>query len=501
MISKLYQQKESKAIEGICGRLGDLGTIDSKYDVAVTTACGALDSIVVDTVECGQNCIKYLKSNNLGRATFLCLDKLFSNNIKRFPTPENVPRLFDLIKVVDKRFENVFYHSLQDTLVAKDLDQANRIAYGKQRYRVVTLDGQIIDKAGTMSGGGNRVLKGGMSSSSVSLQDVSKLEAEANELEANYNSLTSQLKLENAALDNSKVQLGEIATELQKCELDLKSYEGELKDAENALEQAKENKTPNPEDVKQLKGLERRGTEIELELAKLRNSTTGIEKELNDLQDQIMQVGGVRFRTQKGKVDSLKEQIDHIQNKITKSAAEKVARERNLTKIDAKIEKKELALQTLTAEIEALEEKQSKLLASSKGIKSESKDARDLLEAKEEELKEAKDQLGSLNKAAYKVKSKLLELNATINSSKQNIKNYSQKVKQCDSELESLEIQKSGFEDMDKTELVQFSEPELASFNLKSISSEIEKLKSIFKFIRSCTETKSKPRSAVRISR
>ena len=72
-----------------------------------------------------------------------------------------------------------------------------------------------------------------------------------------------------------------------------------------------------------------------------------------------------------------------------------------------------------------------------------------MISSKEEELKEVKDQLGSLNKAAYKVKSKLLELNAIINGSKQNIKNYSQKIKQCDSELESLEIQKSGTKNND----------------------------------------------------
>ena len=69
-------------------------------------------------------------------------------------TPENVPRLFDLVKAKDPKFLPAFYHAMRDTLVAKDIDQAARIAYGRERWRVVTLDGKLIDKAGTMTGGG-----------------------------------------------------------------------------------------------------------------------------------------------------------------------------------------------------------------------------------------------------------------------------------------------------------------------------------------------------------
>jgi structural maintenance of chromosome 4 len=59
-----------------------------------------------------------------------------------------VPRLFDLIRVEDERVRPAFYFALRDTLVANDLDQATRIAYGQQRFRVVTLDGQLIELAG-----------------------------------------------------------------------------------------------------------------------------------------------------------------------------------------------------------------------------------------------------------------------------------------------------------------------------------------------------------------
>ncbi len=59
-----------------------------------------------------------------------------------------MPRLFDLIKVQDESVLPAFYYALRDTLVAKDMDQATRIAYGQLRYRVVTLGGELIEMTG-----------------------------------------------------------------------------------------------------------------------------------------------------------------------------------------------------------------------------------------------------------------------------------------------------------------------------------------------------------------
>ena len=71
----LQQLKSQGKLNGLHGRLGDLGAIDEKYDVAVSTACGALDCIVVDNIDMAQKCVELLKSNNVGSATFIALDK------------------------------------------------------------------------------------------------------------------------------------------------------------------------------------------------------------------------------------------------------------------------------------------------------------------------------------------------------------------------------------------------------------------------------------------
>ena len=61
---------------GFFGRLGDLGSIDARFDVAISTSCPSLDDLVVATAEDAQRCVEYLKKYNIGRARFIILDKM-----------------------------------------------------------------------------------------------------------------------------------------------------------------------------------------------------------------------------------------------------------------------------------------------------------------------------------------------------------------------------------------------------------------------------------------
>lgn len=223
------------------GRLGGLGTIPEKYDVAVSTACGSLNHMVVDTVDQGQACIEHLRKQNVGRASFMVLEKIGDLPGKaQIQTPENVPRLFDLITPKEPRFASVFYKSVSDTLVAKDLDQANRIAFGGQRrWRVVTLTGQLIDASGTMSGGGNQVSRGGMSSKlqsdAVSPETLRKYEQDseqaARELEVVLQELR-QLEGEVEHLSRSGPQLD---VTLSKIKLEIQTSDRQLAEAQKRV--------------------------------------------------------------------------------------------------------------------------------------------------------------------------------------------------------------------------------------------------------------------------
>ncbi|KAI0486963.1 hypothetical protein F4859DRAFT_322124 [Xylaria cf. heliscus] len=237
VLTALMRMKESGRIDGFHGRLGNLGTIDEKYDVAISTACGALDNFVTDTVEAGQQCIEYLRKTNLGRGNFMCLDKLRVRDIQPIQTPEGAPRLFDLVRAKDDKFRPAFYHALQDTLVAKDLAQANRIAYGAKRWRVVTLDGELIDKSGTMSGGGRTVKRGLMSSKLVAdtTQDqVTKLEGDRDTLEKRFQDFLDQQREHETRLRDLQDQIPRLGTKMQKIELEVQSAERNIADEHSA---------------------------------------------------------------------------------------------------------------------------------------------------------------------------------------------------------------------------------------------------------------------------
>jgi structural maintenance of chromosome 4 len=226
------------------GRLGSLGTIADKFDVAVSTACSALNSLVVDQVDQGQACIEYLRKQNIGRANFMVLEKLSNNGMDPISTPENAPRLFDLIKPKDPRFAPAFFKGVGNTLVANDLEQANRIAFGGQRrWRVVTLSGQLIDTSGTMSGGGTKVAKGGMSSKlvedSVGPDVVRRYEKESEIIAQQLEEALEELRQAEIDADAVSRKAPKIEMATHKLELDIQTSTKRIEEAEKRIHNLK----------------------------------------------------------------------------------------------------------------------------------------------------------------------------------------------------------------------------------------------------------------------
>jgi len=238
VLSFLMEQQDKGVVSGIYGRLGNLGIIDDKYDVAISTACRALNNIVVDTVNTGQQCLDLLRTYNVGRAVIFALDKIPTYNTQKIQTPENAPRLFDLVQC-DPKFSNVFYHTLRDTLVAENMKQANRLSFGRKRWRVVTLDGKVVDINGSMSGGGTRVERGGMSSKFIDngykATDVERFEKEAKAAEREYFNFRKQQSDWERDLNNLKQELPTIVFDIEKNEMAIQSIEKQIPDLKKQL--------------------------------------------------------------------------------------------------------------------------------------------------------------------------------------------------------------------------------------------------------------------------
>lgn len=365
VLAGLMRLKESGRIEGFHGRLGNLGTIDEKYDVAISTACPALENLVVDSVEVGQQCIDYLRKNNLGRANFILLDRLPQRDMSAVFTPDSVPRLFDLVKPIDPKFRPAFYSVLQNTLVARDLEHANKIAYGARRWRVVTLDGQLIDVSGTMSGGGTRVARGGMSSkpvAEVSKDQVVKLEADRDEIERKFQAFQEKQRQIETSIKAKRDQIPKLETAIQKIQLEIESSNRNLTDAQRRVKELSAEHKPSKSDDTRSAALEKHISSLEKEIERLHAETAGVEEEIQALQNKIMEVGGVKLRGQKAKVDGLKEQIDLLTDEVSnaevsKSKNEKlrIKHEKSRTDAEGELDQVKRDLEKLNRDMESQE--------------------------------------------------------------------------------------------------------------------------------------------------
>ena len=481
VLNGLMRLKESGRIEGFHGRLGNLGTIDQKYDVAISTACPSLENLVVDSVEVGQQCIDYLRKNNLGRANFILLDRLAKRDMSPLDTPENVPRLFDLVKAKHDIFRPAFYSVLQNTFVAKDLEQANRIAYGARRWRVVTLDGQLIDVSGTMSGGGTRVARGGMSSKLVAettREQVAKFEIDRDTLEQqflDFQNRQQELETRHRELQN---QIPALDTQMQKISLEIESCNRNVVDAGRRIVELKKEQRPSKLDDAQISALEKQIAQHEKELSKLHTQSAGLEVEIKELQDRIMEVGGVQLRSQKAKVDGLKEQIGTLAEETSNAEVAKSKATKDKAKREKAYAQAEADIAATTEELESLSNESNSQTADATGSKQRVEEARARLGDKQEELsvmkRELEEKTAELNETRaveIEMKNKLEENQKVFAENQKRHRYWNEK----HSKLSIQSLTDLG-EEQETPSLPQYTEDELADMSKEALKAEIAAL-------------------------
>jgi structural maintenance of chromosome 4 len=381
VLKGLMRLKESGRINGFHGRLGNLGTIDQAYDVAISTACPQLENMVVDTVEVGQQCIDYLRKNNLGRANFILLNRLAQRDLSQIDTPENVPRLFDLVKPKHDKFRPAFFSVLQNTLVANDLEQANRIAYGAKRWRVVTLDGQLIDKSGTMTGGGTRVAKGGMSSklaADVSPDQVVKLEHDRDSVEQEFVRFQEEQRDLEASLRELNDRIPQLETKAQKIALELESFDRNIADFQHRIEELSADQAKAKTNQGRISELEKKIVASEKKIAKLHGETAGIEEEIKALDDKIGEIGGVKLRTQRAKVTDLKQQIGSRTDAKSNAESQEIQAKNQHTKHEKAYNNATRELEKTATELEKAEEDMQTHKRDAAGKKHEAEEAQEV---------------------------------------------------------------------------------------------------------------------------
>ncbi|MFZ3384651.1 MAG: chromosome segregation protein SMC [Candidatus Methanoperedens sp.] len=307
-VDAILKARKDKELPGIYGTIAELGKVDKKYSVALEIAAGGrLQSVVVDSDEDAARAINYLKERRLGRVTFLPLNKMEgAQKMSRTEKEGIIDYAINLVNY-DAKFDPAFWYVFRDTIVSENLTTARRLMGNK---RLVTLDGELLEKGGAMTGGS---IKSRLSFASGEEDNIKKIAEQISEYEGRRKSAVKKLetleehlsgiKSESAGFDNEvtrlKMQLTEIEGRGTRLTEVIETRNRELKEIEAARIKIKSD-MDNVESQKREKDaaintiLEEIGSiEVLLkgsQVPELNNRATQIEEEIQRLESRIRDI-------------------------------------------------------------------------------------------------------------------------------------------------------------------------------------------------------------------
>ncbi|MBR5411013.1 MAG: chromosome segregation protein SMC [Clostridia bacterium] len=327
-VKVVMREKSHGTLKGIRGTLFQLIEVDAEYTTAIETALGnAVQDIVTETENDAKKAIAYLKNANAGRATFLPLSAVKGKYLDEKGLEDRfgfVGVASDLVKY-DAEYEGVVRSLLGRVAVCEDLDTALPIAkaYG-YRFRIVTLDGQVINAGGSMTGG-SKISSAGFFTRRAEAQSLEKDEAK---LQDKLAVAAAALKTDTEALSRRRAETGGLeadilrATEEKSAALSAKSVTDSLiEENARALEELARERDAAEERLKNFTDVVSLADE---KLAELEKDRALREKAISDLSgghDDLVsdrerlneEIGAVNVKTvallgeKRGKTDQLEE--------------------------------------------------------------------------------------------------------------------------------------------------------------------------------------------------
>jgi chromosome segregation protein len=365
---------------GFHGRAYELCSYDPKYDLAINAASTSrLNYLIVDTAEVADSAIKIIKAKQLGRASFIPIKELAVSHKEE---KKGLDGLIDHVKF-DKMFERAFSFIFANTYIVKSIAEAKSIGFGKGRF--VTLEGDLIENSGVITGGYSKGLQSPaiLESRLRALEEQkkeagsrldainSKLDAkrreialhqtaimgsnmEANHLESNGQSIKQELEQLKARMDDSErksSEFGRTSTELEsKRELLLKELNA-LK-AENSKIYAssgsdgKSKPKMDKAEIEKLKSLR-----LEVEQLKIRMATLAKEQEMQTARASEI-AAEIKAKTEDGK---------ETRKKLALFDSELMQLSKNRAEMQEKMGKSDASSQELYRKIQDMDSRISKL--------------------------------------------------------------------------------------------------------------------------------------------
>jgi len=247
-------------LKGICGPVSKLIKVEKEYSNAIETAlAAAIQNIVTETESDAKRAINFLKTSGGGRATFLPVATIKSREFKEHGYEEMagfVGLASDLVECDDK-YREIIKYLLGGAVVAEDIDFAATIAkkFG-YRIKVVTLDGQVINPGGSLTGG-SLIKNAGLLSRASDIakieEDIKKLETKAGELSDRFTSATEAASKVNADITAIKAEISTANEDKIRALAELKRIDELRSNLKSELKALENEHTSNAQKVESLK--------------------------------------------------------------------------------------------------------------------------------------------------------------------------------------------------------------------------------------------------------
>ena len=210
--------KDSNLNKGIHGVLANLISVEKEYETAIEMCLGqSLQNIVTSTEQDAKKMIEYLRTNSLGRASFLPIASVQGKKLDKLTKMDGVIGIAsDLVKC-KKEYEQIILSLLGRTVVVEDMDTAIALAKkDKYSFRIVTLKGDIISSSGSISGGSVQTKTVNILGRSREIED---LEKELKKLEKQIADKTAEKEEYASSIGDSIEETAKLEKELQEIEI------------------------------------------------------------------------------------------------------------------------------------------------------------------------------------------------------------------------------------------------------------------------------------------
>ena len=442
-------------LRGVHAPLVKLGTVDKEYSIAMEVAFGGrMAHIVVDDEHVASVAIELLKSSNAGRATFIPLNK-----IKKAPSRLQLPKDKGVIDFAinlvdfDDEYIDAFYYAVGDTIVVEDIECAKKLI---GRYRMVTLQGELLEKSGSMTGGTR--LRTGLSFSQNDDDELNKYKDRLKEMEHKLGSLENKKNSLEQKLEDVRSKYSDSMNEFSKSKGELESMNRNFENSENILKEKEDfitQTTPKIEELnKKLDKLEEKNVKIYDDMAICQEQIDEVEKLINDKD----------LKELKEKTEGVEVEIKRLQGKLMGAEHDKNDLNRQIAFHNNLIETKE-------EEITNIEHNNSKLDEDKKQYKNDIENLNKKMEILHEQIEEIEEKLGellkerdSIQESLDKLKEQKFTRNNELEKISEAIESFKSRRRELEPQLESArkELEEAG-EDINKLEPVEISIEEITS--------------------------------------